>query len=568
MIKFKTVRWKNFLSTGNAFTEIKLDGFENSLIVGENGAGKSTLLDAICYALFGEPFRKINIPTLVNSVNGSDMVVEIDFIINNHQYQVRRGIKPALFEIWKDGNMIDQTGAREQQAFLETQILHMNKKVFTQVDILGNANYVPFMQLKASDRRMVIEDILDIQIFSVMNELLKTRQRTVKEKLVINKHNTDIAETESKLKNEHIEELKRNKQAEIDENNDKIQENLDIITQIEKKIETLEKKLEEHTLPIQNKPFIIEKQQKASLNKSKISDKKLKAQTEVNFWSNTQFCPTCEQAISKEKAEEKLNEINASVIEYDSAIIKLSDLLCQYNESMVLISTHEAMISSINADIVKSHAEIRMRNNLIRDYKMRKLLLEKQAGNLESESAELRVIEDKLKSLEQEKKDLNEESIYLEVTATLLKDSGIKTRIIKQYLPIINKLVNKYLADMDFFVNFELDESFKETIKSRYRDDFSYENFSEGEKQRIDMALMLTWREVAKMKNSAASNLLVLDEIFDSSLDGAGVDYLMQLLHSLDKCNLFVISHKGDILQDKFQNVIRFHKTGNYSRIA
>jgi DNA repair exonuclease SbcCD ATPase subunit len=568
MIRFKTVRWKNFLSTGNAFTEVQLDKVADTLIVGQNGGGKSTLLDAICYSLFGTPFRKVNIPSLVNSVNKSDMLVEIEFTMNSHSYMIRRGLKPVVFEIWRDGKMLDQTPAREYQAALETQILHLNKKTFKQVAILGKADYKPFMQLVAAERREVIEDILDIQIFSAMNKLLKARQKTLTDKLGTNKHNCDIAETEYKLKTAHIEQLKRNKEAEIAETDAKIAETNALIQSCQTRINENNTQVEALKILVGKKALLLEKFTTASANSARILEKQAASGQERDFWSSTTSCPTCSQTIGETLKEERLRDISAKQVQYEEALAALSGMIGKFQAGLAEIATHEKDIAARTNENAKKLAEIKVHMNIVFSYEKKKKELENANADLDAELVALDIIKKRLKDLADERVDLNQQIVYLELVEGLLKDTGIKTSIIKQYMPVINFTTNKLLGQLDLFLQFELDESFKETIKSRHRDEFTYENFSEGEKQRIDMAQMLTWREVAKMKNSVATNILILDETFDSSLDGLGTEYLMEILHKLDNCNLFVISHRGDILQDKFGQVLKFHKVGNYSRIA
>jgi DNA repair exonuclease SbcCD ATPase subunit len=460
LILFRNVKWKNLLSTGNNFTEIKLDNRDNTLVVGENGSGKSTLLDALCFGLFGKAFRSINKPNLVNSINQKDCIVEVEFDTNNKSYKIIRGIKPNKFEIYCNGDMINQEAAsRDYQDFLERFVLKMNYKSFTQIVILGSASFTPFMQLSASDRRTIIEDLLDIQIFSTMNGLVKDRLSNNKDLIANQKHEIDLTQQKYDLKKKHIDELKQTNEDKVKEYDTEIQCHSDTISSLLSNVATLTSETEELQLVVASK-------------------------------------------IDTETKQKLVDELKNSKV------------------------------------------------------------------GSETEEQQLKVLKDSLSTLQSNLKDLIEEKTYYETASNLLRDSGIKTKIVRQYLPIINKLVNKYLASLDFFVNFNLDESFKETIKSRHRDDFSYHNFSEGEKQRIDMALMLTWRAIAKLKNSSNTNLLILDETFDSSLDTNGTEELMKLLHMLEDVNLFVISHKGDILQDKFMNVIRFEKVKNFSRMV
>jgi len=569
MIKFTTIRWKNFLSTGSAFTEIKLDKTDNTLIIGENGAGKSTILDALCYNLFGKPFRNINLPTLVNSINGSDLVTESEFVIGTNKYKVIRGMKPALFEIYKDGKLIDQPGKIDYQEYLETFILRWNRKTFTQVVVLGNANFTPFMQLKAADRRAIIEDILDIQIFSTMNKLLKSRIDGVDQKIVENKHEEQLVKKESDIKEKHLAELQKNKQKEIDDIEEKIEDTNELIKKLQKlvKIQELKVKSMLGSEDLQAKQGYADKLKKSEGFLVGIESNLNKANTDINFWISTETCPTCDASITEEKKQKKLDYFERRQQQYKNGLKMLEDKMKMLQVSIKAIEQKEREIAALNSSNSLMLSEVGVLTKVLLDYEKKKNQLTKAKGDLDAISTELADLQEKLVLLEESREELLNSKAHYDIVGQLLKDNGIKSRIIKQYLPIINKLVNKYLAEQDFFVNFELDETFKEVIKSRYRDEFSYENFSEGEKQKIDMSLMLTWREIAKLKNSVATNILILDEIFDSSLDAQGVEYLTKLVHSLEKCNLFVISHRGDILQDKFKSVVKFERVGNYSRI-
>jgi DNA repair exonuclease SbcCD ATPase subunit len=568
--KFSKVRWKNFLSTGSAFTEVVLDKNENTLIVGENGAGKSTILDALCYCLFGKPFRNINLPTLINSINGSALLTECEFSIGTNSYLVRRGMKPNIFEIYKDGKLVDQTASIDYQSYLETYILRWNKKTFIQVVVLGNANFTPFMQLKAADRRDIIDDILDVQIFSTMRKLLSSRIDKLESNISNNKHEYELTDKEVRIKVDHIDDLKRMKDGEIQAIDDEILDLKIKIVDIMKFINIAEAKVRLNTTGLAkfNKEQLTSKLKKAEEYRIQISQKYLKANSDISFWQNTDKCPTCEEPISSEKATHKSEKCKAKIVELESAREKLSSMIEKFDSDLSFIKTYSDNIKEQENKIQQYRNEIVYLEASIKSAEAKKKTLESFKDELNSESGELSELQERLVELADSREEFLKTLAHYEVAEQFLKDNGIKARIIKQYLPVINKLVNKYLAEQDFFVNFELDESFKEVIKSRYRDEFSYENFSEGEKQKIDMSLMLTWREVAKLKNSASTNILILDEIFDSSLDSQGVEYLMKLLHSLEKCNLFVISHKGDILQDKFKSVVKFHKIGNYSVIA
>jgi len=555
------------LSTGNYFTEIKLNNHANTLIVGQNGSGKSTMLDALCFALFGKAFRSITKPSLLNSINEKDCIVEVQFDIGNKEYKVVRGIKPNVFEIYQDGVLINQdAAARDYQEYLEKFILKLNYKSFTQIVILGSASFTPFMQLSASDRRSIIEDLLDIQIFSTMNSLAKERTSKNKENLLLKKNEIELLTQRYNLKNEHINKLNQDNDAKIKEYQEELELNKTQSEILQSEIKTLEWKNTRLNNIVLQMPDIEAKIKQIRKIEVQIEGKITKIANDRHFYEHNDNCSTCKQTIPVEFKEKEFGDLTIKEKEFIDA---LEDLKIKLNEKEIKlnkIKTFQSKMHNFQVEIATKNASIKA----IRLYVARLKGLISDLSITEKEDAdlnELTIIKTQIKTAQEELKELLDEKSYYEVATNLLKDSGIKTKIIKQYLPIINKMVNKYLASLDFFVNFNLDESFKETIKSRHRDDFSYHNFSEGEKQRIDMALMLTWRAIAKLKNSSSTNLLILDEVFDSSLDTTGTEELMKILHSLDDVNLFVISHKGDILQDKFANTIRFEKVKNFSRI-
>jgi DNA repair exonuclease SbcCD ATPase subunit len=569
MILFRNVRWKNLLSTGNFFTEIKLDGNTNTLIVGENGSGKSTMLDALCFGLFGKPFRNINKPQLLNSINQKDCIVEVEFNTSNKSYKIVRGIKPNKFEIYQNGDLINQdAAARDYQEFLEKFILKLNYKSFTQIVTLGSASFTPFMQLSAADRRAIIEDLLDIQIFSTMNTLVKERLSTNKESLFDKKHQIELTQQKYDMQKKHIDELKQNNENKVKEYDTEIQLHNDTVSSLLSNVETLTCQTEELQLVVASKIDTEVKVKKITKLESQIESNLSKFQKDISFFQSHDDCPTCRQAIANSFKEEELKSLSSKVTECEHGLSELEKKLLAEQNKLNDITEKQKLINQKQVEIATANTTINETNKLIA--RLRKLIDELKNSKVvtDLEEQRLKELKDSLSILQSNLKQLIEEKSYYDVASTLLKDTGIKTKIVKQYLPIINKLVNKYLASLDFFVNFNLDESFKETIKSRHRDDFSYNNFSEGEKQRIDMALMLTWRAVAKLKNSSNTNLLILDETFDSSLDANGTEELMKILHMLEGVNLFVISHKGDILQDKFANVIRFTKEKNFSRIV
>ena len=569
MIIFRNVKWKNLLSTGNYFTEIKLDSTPNTLVVGENGSGKSTMLDALCFALFGKPFRSINKPQLVNSINGKDCVVEVSLDTNNKNYRIVRGIKPNVFEIYCNGELINQEAAsRDYQELLEKYILKLNYKSFTQIVILGSASFTPFMQLSASDRRAIIEDLLDIQIFSTMNGLVRDKISNNKDLISEKKHEIDLASQKHDMQKKHIEELKQNNDDKVKEYDDEIQLHNDTVSTLLANVGTLSTETEELQFVVANKIETEAKVKKITKLESQIESNLSKFRKDISFFQSHDDCPTCRQAIASSFKEEELKTLDTKVGECEHGLSQLETKLNEEQEKLNDINEKQKLINKKQVEIATYNTTITETNKMIA--RLRKLVDELKDSKVvtDLEEQQLKLLKDSLTELQAALKELIEEKTYYEVASNLLKDTGIKTKIVRQYLPVINKLVNKYLASLDFFVNFNLDESFKETIKSRHRDEFTYNNFSEGEKQRIDMALMLTWRAVAKLKNSSNTNLLILDETFDSSLDTNGTEELMKILQMLEGVNLFVISHKGDILQDKFMNVIRFDKEKNFSRIV
>jgi DNA repair exonuclease SbcCD ATPase subunit len=557
------------LSTGNYFTEIKLDNNVNTLIVGENGSGKSTMLDALCFGLFGKAFRNVNKPNLLNSINGKDCIVEVEFTANNKSYKIIRGIKPNIFEIYCEGEMVNQdAAARDYQEYLENFILKLNYKSFTQIVILGSASFVPFMQLSSSDRRAIIEDLLDIQIFSTMNVLLRAKLSENKDGTIQSKNEIELTQQRYDLQDKHIKELKQNNDDKVNEYVSEISSNEESIQTLHEEITNLSLQVETHQTSVAEKTLVEDKLKKINKLESSIESTLSKFRKDISFFTHNDNCPTCRQTIASEFKETELRTLNIKSKECEDGLTQLeSKLLDEQNKLNIIIETQK-QIQSLQIHIATKNTTITETNKYITKLHKQIAELRTSKASTEKEEKELVLLESTLSELKSHLRVLIDEKTYYEVASGLLKDTGIKTKIIKQYLPIINKLVNKYLASLDFFVNFNLDESFKETIKSRHRDDFTYNNFSEGEKQRIDMALMLTWRAVAKLKNSSNTNLLILDEVFDSSLDTNGTEELMKILHMLEGVNLFVISHKGDILQDKFTNVVRFQKLNNFSRMT
>ena len=569
MIIFNKLRWKNFISTGNVFTEIILDDEASTLVIGGNGSGKSTFLDAICFALFGKPFRNINKAQLINTINQKDAVVEVEFTTSGKSYKIIRGIKPNIFEIYCDGKLITQSAAvKDYQEHLEKFILKLNYKSFTQIVILGSASFTPFMQLAAAERRSIIEDLLDIQIFSRMNSVLKDKVATLKEDLNAGKYSMDLIKEKITMQTKYINNIKQDKQNQINVYNENINAELEKVKTFAETAANVSFKISELEESVADKEANAKMVTKYSGLKDNLSKTALKVDKDIKFYTENDDCPTCKQTLTESFKSDMIDERKAKLTQVidgmKSLSLKNAEVSARQDEIIQILKdvvAQEKTFNAIQSHIIASQRYVETTRKEITN-------LSTETGNIEVEQSKLTGLEQTYADHESDIRELTDKRSYFDVAATLLKDTGIKTKIIRQYIPVINKLVNKYLATMDFFVNFNLDESFKETIKSRHRDEFSYASFSEGEKQRIDMALMLTWRAVAKMKNSANTNILILDEVFDSSLDTNGTEDLMKILGMLDDTNLFVISHKGDILQDKFRNVVRFEKVNNFSRMV
>jgi len=568
MIIFEKVKWKNFLSTGNTFTEINLRSSKSTLVVGQNGAGKSTMLDAVSFALFGKPHRNINKPQLINSVNGKNCVVEVQFSIGKNKFRVLRGINPGSFEIWKNDQMINQSShSKEYQRILEQNILKLNHKSFHQVVVLGSSSFIPFMQLSAAHRREVIEDLLDINIFSKMNVLLREKTNTLRESIRQVAYDIDIIKTRIETQQKYIKDVQVLTNATIETKNIKIKEAQSKIEKITLENVDLSDKVSENLPEAEEKLNSLNDQHKKLLEyQAQFKQQMSSVAKEGKFYEDNESCPTCSQDISSELRQEKLDEAKAKAKELKTAMDRATK---KSNDILTAIQGATDALSEIRgwqSDILANNKEIGRLQGEIRDLTAE--INNSDVTDLKQAKIELDNYESTKRSLQEKKLNLNEQQQYNSVISEMLKDTGIKTKIIKQYLPAINKLVNQYLQVLDFFVHFDLDESFQETIRSRHRDDFTYDSFSEGEKQRIDLSLLFTWRQVAKMKNSIATNLLILDETFDSSLDADGVENLLKILYTLpDETNVFVISHKGEILDGKFENKIEFYKDKNFSKI-
>lgn len=570
MIRFTKIRWKNFLSTGGQFTEIDFESSPSTLIVGENGAGKSTILDAICFVLFNKPFRNINKPQLMNTINGKNLIVEVEFSIGKKDYKVIRGMKPGVFEIYCDGDILNQdAAARDYQKYLEEAILKLNYKSFTQIVILGSASFTPFMQLSLGNRREIIEDILDIQVFSVMNSVLKDKSADLKTKITDIETVIELGKNKVKLQQQYIATLESDKQKKVEDVQKRILESNDEISQLNAGM--LAEQESEATLKSSISDSVEKRNKRTEMGTllKKLSERVKEQESSIQFYHDNDVCPTCSQDLDGHLKDSAVALHTHKREEVETAIQTLTGQLETIEARLNEIDDIETKISQHKSNIITYSSKIIASQNYIAKLQAELANSTSDTANIQDETAKLKLLAKDVVASASEKSKLSEDKHYLDIAAVLLKDTGIKTKIIRQYLPVINKLVNKYLTAMDFFVHFELDESFNEVIKSRHRDEFSYASFSEGEKQRIDLALLFTWRTIAKMKNSASTNLLLLDEVFDSSLDANGTDYVMNLLNTIgDDTNVFVISHKGDQLIDKFKSVIKFQKYQNFSRIV
>ena len=570
MIKFENIKWKNFLSTGNDWSEVQLDRSPTTLIVGQNGAGKSTLLDALSFALFGKPHRNINKPQLVNSINNKNCEVEVTFTIGRHSFKVVRGIKPGKFEIWQNGTMLNQAStAKDYQKFLEQNVLKLNHKSFHQIVVLGSSSFIPFMQLPAHHRRDVIEDLLDIQIFSKMNNILRDKDAKLKEQINGITYEYDLNKEKIALQKKYIRDITElndeqiaKKVDQIDANNDEIEE-LNLVNEdLSNEILELQEGLQEDFKKAHDKKqqLLHYKAQFQTQVKSVVKDAK--------FYEENTVCPTCSQDIADNLRHEKLSTAKSKAKELNEAISDASEQSATVESTIERLNTIAEQVREKTTNISTNNSTITRLQRQVHDLQNEIDSLQGSGGDLKKANGDLNTLNEARNVLSEEKLKLVDAKSYNQAASEMLKDTGIKTKVIKQYLPVMNNLINKYLQGLDFFVAVNFDESFKETIKSRHRDSFNYASFSEGEKQRIDLALLFTWRQIARMKNSTSTNLLILDETFDSSLDHDGIDNLMKILYTLDdNTNVFVISHKGDLLDGKFRNKIEFVKEHNFSKM-
>lgn len=570
MITFKSIEWKNLLSTGNSPTKVLLNKSTTTLIIGKNGEGKSTILDALCFSLFGKPFRNINKGQLVNSINGRNCLVTIEFTVDSKDYKVVRGIKPNIFEIYQGDELINQDAAvKDYQKVLEQQILKLNYKTFTQVVILGSASFVPFMQLPSAQRREVIEDILDIRIFSTMNQLLKEKANDTKSEIARIEKEIELAKTKVESQNQIIKTITDAKENNIKVIEGKIKSSLEDVERTRLEVDELIREIEVLQAKIVSKEKVADDLEKVKGFKSKLSLAVEKFQHDTEFFTENSTCPSCAQGIPHDHKETILSELNSKIQVEQARIQECENVYAKLNKQLTAMNEVIMEITDRNIKLSTKNNTVSLLNKHIADMEHEITNHKEDTANVDEEKAKLKALAEEAMSKIKSKTALQEHRNLEEVANVLLKDTGIKTAIIREYLPIMNKLINKYLQAMDAYIHFELDESFNEIVKSRYRDEFTYASFSEGEKQKIDLAILFTWRHIAKLKNSVNTNLLLMDEVFDSSLDTTGTDLLTNLLSEISgHTNIFIISHKGDVLFDKFRSVIKFEKRNDFSVIA
>ena len=569
MIYFKKLRWRNFLSTGNQFIEVDLAKSPSTLIIGSNGSGKSTLLDALCFSLFNRPFRTIKKEQLVNTINNNDCEIQVEFETNGKQYKVVRGIKPNLFEIYCNNVLINQDASNvDYQNMLEQNILKCNYRAFCQVVILGSSSYEPFMHLRARYRREVVEEILDIRVFSHMDLLLRHKQAELSKNIVDVRHRYDLMSEKYQLQKDHFEQIQNRDNTDIEDRKGQLKENEKSNYEYNQKLQLLNEKIISTKAEIWGGDKYARKGTELSKLETKIETNLSNHKKTLSFFQNNDTCNTCTQPIDKVFKQQKINSEANKISELEAGLMQLTGEIKKNQSKIDEMNNIKDRINDLNISVAKintSISEINRHSNRL-DTEIAKL--ESEKDNTGKIAYELDQLKEELKTINVDKEKVVEEKKYIDIAREILNDTGVKAKIIKKYLPIMNNLINKYLQSMDFFVNFHLDEEFNETIKSRFRDTFVYNSFSEGEKLRIDLALLFTWRTIAKMKNSTNTNLLILDEIFDSSLDGSGTEDFFKILKSLTSENTFIISHKGDILFDKFTNIIKFEKYKNFTRLV
>ena len=567
-INFEKVKYKNILSTGNVFTTVELNIVPSTLIAGSNGSGKSTLLDAIVFGLYGRPFRNINKAQLVNSINNKELIVELYFSAGGDKYKILRGIKPNLFEIWKNGAMINKDASiRDYQGFLEDDILGINFKAFNQIVVLGSATYIPFMELRAYQRREIIEDLLDIQVFSVMGTLAKERMSGIKTDINENKYDIEMVESKIVSQEDSDAAIRNLKSIEVDKIKDKMTGHIDEIETKNTTIDSQDETIKVLYDDIADKPEEKKKFQEATEKRAELERNRVAFEKELSFYEHNDDCPTCKQGIAHDFKQEQIIDKNQQKAKIEKGLVDIADVLTTHQTRLGSISKIEEQIQSVNFKISEIRAEIKMSKNALMSYK--KELDNAQKEVAEIDTSKLENLQNRIDTLTASRTELLDEHEVLNIVQLILRDGGIKAKIISQYIPVINKLINKYLAAFDLFVDFQLDENFDEVIRSRFRDKFTYASFSEGEKLRITLSIMLAWRSVAKLRSSVSTNLLILDETLDGALDGVGIESLIETLHGLNNDdNIFVISHRGDQFAEKFENNLKFEKIKNFSELV
>ena len=567
-INFEKVKYKNILSTGNVFTTVELNTVPSTLIAGSNGSGKSTLLDAIVFGLYGRPFRNINKAQLVNSINNKELIVELYFTAGGDKYKILRGIKPNLFEIWKNGAMINKDASiRDYQGFLEDDILGINFKAFNQIVVLGSATYIPFMELRAYQRREIIEDLLDIQVFSVMGTLAKERMSSIKTDITDNKYDIEMVESKISSQQENDEAIRNLKTIEVDKIKEKMGGHIEDIENKNGTIDTQDEIIKVLYDDISDKPDEKQKFADATEKRAELERSRVQFEKELSFYEHNDDCPTCKQGIAHDFKQEQIIDKNQQKAGIEKGLVEIADVLTKHQTRLGSISKIEEQIQSVNFKISEIRAEIKMSKNALMSYK--KELDNAQKEVAEIDTSKLENLQKRIDKLTASRTELLDEHEVLNIVQLILRDGGIKAKIISQYIPVINKLINKYLAAFDLFVDFQLDEEFNEVIRSRFRDKFTYASFSEGEKLRITLSIMLAWRSVAKLRSSVSTNLLILDETLDGALDGVGIESLIETLHGLNNDdNIFVISHRGDQFAEKFENNLKFEKIKNFSELV
>jgi len=568
MILFKKIRWKNFLSTGSQFVEIELNKSQMTLMIGANGSGKSTMLDALCFALFNRPFRQIKKEQIVNTINNADTVVELEFQVGTKNFKIIRGIKPTIFEIYSDGVLQNQNASSvDYQKILEDQILRLNYRAFKQIAVLGSSSYQPFMQMRPRHRREVVEEILDIRVLTHMDSLTRNQQTELGKQIVEARHQVDIIESKHELQTKHFNELKNRSSGDSDIKKAKLQENKDATESYLRKSERLEEEYKELEISVSTRPQYETKLKQLEKLETKIEQNLKTHERNLEFFEQNDNCPTCTQKIEETFRDKKIEQERTVVVTLNQG---MKDLMAELAKTETKITEFNGISTKLyenKIDLSKVESSLKELKRFSDSLHNEILLLDGKNEDDKDIEKSLVDLQEQLKQTKIELVRITEEKKYLDVAREILSDRGAKAKIIKKYLPIMNSLINQHLQAMDFFVSFYLDEEFKEEVKSRHRDTFDYNNFSEGEKMRIDLALVFTWRAIAKMKNSANTNLLILDEIFDSSLDGQGTDDFFKIVRNMGKENIFIISHKGDILFDKFTNIIQFKKEHNFTEL-